>query len=230
MWKKRAWVMFALAWGIALFGLLVRAKFPDCGMASVKNTEMLDEQKVYFKSVDGKSEAQYYREHEEEYIAQNESCACVFVAKPTGNIRPGSVNSMQEVTVQKIIKGNPALKDETIWVDNAVPGFVLEENGVYMDAATNFMQTGDEYLIFCNAYGSIILKNVPECAKYYAADCFFGYLNLTKKYSTDGLVEMDKKYAIKELKEAEFFASDPEVLEARQEIKKKILQLYEDII
>ena len=41
---------------------------------------------------------------------------------------------------------------------------------------------------------------------------------------------MDKKYAIKELKEAEFFASDPEVLEARQEIKEKILQLYEDII
>ena len=66
MWKKRALVMFALAWGMALFGLFVRTKFPDCGMASVKNTEMLDGQKVYFKSVDDKSEAKYYREHEEE--------------------------------------------------------------------------------------------------------------------------------------------------------------------
>ena len=230
MWKKG--LLFAIVFVIcvALGGIVLRTKFPDGGLVHAVNEETLGEQHIFFKSADTESEAQYYREHQSDYIEQNEDCACVFVARPTGNIQPGSVNSMQEVTVQKVIKGDRKLEQEQVWIDAAVPGFIIEDGAVYMDAATNFMQQEDEYLIFCNGYGSVMLENVPECAKYYAADCFFGYLNLTRPYSADGLVEEDKEYRIRDLKHAEFFAASARVLEERQKIKEKILQLYMDSI
>lgn len=200
--------------------------FKDIGLCDVNCLEDMDPYSFYFESVDLEEEAAYYEKYKDKYIKEMEELQMIYVAAPTGNYKMGTSTGMQEVRVTRVIQGSKELENQCVWIDG-MPGLAYgEEDELYMDMFLNYMQKDNEYLIFCDAYGPINLREQNNCSKYYVTDSIFGYVNITNRDNTGKIIDKNQKYTMKDLNGYEFFADCKEVLEIKQAIKEELIEKF----
>lgn len=175
------------------------------------------------------SDTEYYREYRQMYMDQYENCDCIMIASPTGGYQMGTSSGIQEVQIERVLRGDQSLKGDTAWIDG-MPGLAYyeDEDKTRIDALLNYMQEGNEYLIFCEPYISISDEGevIEMEEEYYHTDCFFGYLNITKRKDTGVILDINKSYTYEELEGYEFFGGCQSVLDVKQEIKDALLEEY----
>lgn len=229
---KRNVILFVLiVIGVTAFGQVGKSKFRNSGLSDICVLDDLKGYSFFFESVDSEDDLSSYMKYGEEYVDDYGKCEYIFIASPTGTYKMGTSTGMQEVRVSKVIQGKEELEDACVWIDG-MPGLAYyeEENRLCMDALLNYMQEDNEYLIACEAYGPVMLEEQPDCSKYYATDAVFGYLNITKREDTGGMVDIKTSYTFDELKEYEFFGTCQGVLDEKQKIKNGIIARYLTLI
>lgn len=79
------------------------------------------------------------------------TCEYIFKAKPTGKIYFNRSVILQEVRVEKVIRG--ACDYSTIWINNGLAATLTYDEGniILTGMPRSFMQEDCEYLIFCEA-------------------------------------------------------------------------------
>lgn len=162
----------------------------------------------------------------------------IFVGKATGNLKFVYENLIQEVVVTKNISGVKGLKSgDKIWVtgcggvrtgidENSVKE--LDKTSIEMEYI-NFMQKGDEYLIFSQKKlaSDLSLGKKVYILKDHVSPMM--YLNLTndksyvcKNYAKGENAPMYVRY--KEIKESEFFTNSQKVLDKIYKIKHNVIK------
>lgn len=222
-----AFISFVLL--VTLIGQVGKTRFEDQGLCDINKLDDLKGYRFSFESVDSEDDVSDYVKYEDEYVEDFGNNNYIFLASPTCNYKVGTSTGMQEVKINRVVKGDKELEGECVWIDG-MPGFDYyeDEKELRIDALLNYMQADNEYLIACDAYGPVVLDDVPECSKYYATDSVFGYLNLTKKENKGGIIDAKKSYCVDDLKEYEFFGSCQSVIDEKQKIKNKIIQEYSE--
>ncbi len=146
------------------------------------------------------------------------SAKIVAVAKCTGGIRNLSGTCEQNVVVDRVLKGDDKLAGQQIKVysDNFFH-FDIENKEAWICNSTNFMQEGEEYLIFIDSTNN---KDV-YCTKYLYD---VGYFVLEEM---ENVIIKDKNNLFyEEVREAEFFVRDEVALAQLMEIKEEMLEKY----
>lgn len=210
-----------------VLGQAGKSRFTDRGLCDVHTLDDLRNYSFSFVSVDDEEDVSAYEEYREEYIRACGECGNIFVVSPTGGYEMGRLRGMQEVEVSEVIRGDKALAGARVWIDG-MPGLSDEEdNGrLCIDMLSNYMLPGNEYLIFCNAYGPVMLEDWPDCSKYYSTSGIFDYFNISRREGTGGIVETDTEYSFDELKEYEYFGTCQAVLDEKQKIKDVLIEKY----
>lgn len=189
---------------------------------SINNNMKLGElqsQKLFLDTYAGKTDwdEESLKEFVEEEFSSVEDAGNVMIATPTNNIFCNRAVIMQEVRVVENKKGT--CKEKTIWLVSEGSTVKRGKDGslTLMGLDYSLMQTGCNYLVFCKPFES---NAYSDKKVYFLDDSFwFPYYNLTR----DSLqVMQDKSYH----KEIEFYAETKEILEAFQELKKKIRKHY----
>lgn len=225
---KRNVIWFVLiVIGVTALGQFGKSKFGNSGLSDIHVLDDLRGYSFFFESVDTEEDVSDYMEYGGEYVDNYGKCGYIFIASPTGNYEMGTSTGMQEVKISKVIQGKKELENACVWIDG-MPGLAYyeEEDRLCMDALLNYMQEGNEYLIACEAYGPVMLEEQPDCSKYYSTDAVFGYLNITKRENTGGIVDIKTSYTFDGLKEYEFFGTCQGVLDEKQKIKDEIIERY----
>lgn len=199
-----------------ILGQIGRMSFGNVGLADVKNLEDLKKVSFYFDYAEGKSDAENYEgKIGTEYVNSALNREYIFIAKPTGNIKVGGLDVMQEVKIEKVIRGKSGIESDTVWVDG-MPGFECHDDRIYLDAFSGWMMKNQRYLICASSYHKGL----------YEAEKWFGCLNL--ETSDSGMVvDTEQEYTYEEICQAQFFAGDESVLKAKQNIKERILEELE---
>lgn len=210
---------------ITVLGQAWKGNFVDLGMNEINSLDDLRGRPFYFESID--SDTEYYREYRQMYMDQYENCDCIMIASPTGGYQMGTSSGIQEVQVERVLRGDQSLKGNTAWIDG-MPGLAYyeDEDKTRIDALLNYMQEGNEYLIFCEPYISDEGEVIEMEEEYYHTDCFFGYLNITKRKDTGVILDINKSYTYEELEGYEFFGGCQSVLDVKREIKDALLEKY----
>lgn len=227
MIKKNVVFFLIVVIGVTILGQMGKSKFKDQGLCDVDTLDDLKGYSYSFESIDSEGDISDYQEYEDEYISDYEDCGYVFTAFPTGKYKMGTSAGMQEIEITRVIRGEEELQNAHVWIDG-MPGLAYyeEENTLRIDALLNFMQEGNEYLIFCDAYGPVSLEEQKDYSKYYATDGIFGYLNITERENTGMIATACEDYTFNELKGYEFFGTCQSVLDEKQRIKIKLIEKY----
>lgn len=99
---------------------------------------------------------------------------------------------MQEVKIEKVIKGKSGIECDTVWVDG-MPGFEYHDDRIYLDAFSGWMMKNQRYLICASSYHKGL----------YEAEKWFGCLNL--ETSESGMVvDTEQEYTYEEICQAQF--------------------------
>lgn len=210
--------------GIVLLSILaaIVVKTSFFQETSISNNMMLDDlqnQKLFLDTYSTKGDwnEESLKDFVEEELSGIEKAQNVMIATPTNNIFCNRAVIMQEVRVVENKKGK--CKEKTIWMVSKGSTVKREKDGnlTLMGIDYSLMQTGCNYLVFCYPFES---KAYSDKKVYFLDDSFwFPYYNLTR----DSLRVMpDKLYH----KDIEFYAETKEILEAFQELKKKIRKHY----
>lgn len=212
---------------VTILGQLGKCSFKDQGLCDIETLEDIKKYSFYFESVDTEEDVSEYREHENDYVNAYGECKYIFIVSPTGKYKMGTSNGMQEVKIIRTIKGENELENAYVWI-NGMPGLAYydDENVMRLDALLNYMQEGNEYLIFCDSYGPVMIEEQPDYSRYYYTDVIFGYLNITKKENTGIIIDQNAEYTFDDLKDYEFFGTCQSVLDERQKIKNELIELY----
>lgn len=224
---KRNVILFVLiVISVTALGQIGKSKFSNSGLSDICVLDDLKGYSFFFESVDTEADASSYMEYGGEYIDNFGKCGYLFIASPTGNYKMGTSTGMQEVKISKVIQGKKELENACVWIDG-MPGLAYyEEDRLCIDALLNYMHKDNEYLIACEAYGPVMLEEQADCSKYYETNAVFGYLNITKRENTGGIVDIKTSYTFDELKEYEFFGTCQDVLDEKQKIKNEIIERY----
>lgn len=227
MIKRNIMFLSAVILSVTVLGQIGKLTFKDQGLCDVSNLDDLNQYSFYFESVDSKADVPYYKEYKDEYVKVIGESGYIFTVTPTGKYKMGTSTGMQEVRITGVIRGEKELENQSVWIDG-MPGLAYyeEDDRLCLDSFLNYMQEENEYLIFCDAYGPVMLEQLPDSSKYYVTDSIFGYVNITKKEGTGGIVDDNKSYTVGELKDYEFFGTCQEVLDEKQIIKNELVAEY----
>lgn len=227
MIRKNVILSLFFAVAVAVLGQAGKSRFTDQGLCDVHTLDDLKKYSFSFVSVDGEEDASAYKEYEKEYIQDCGECSCIFTVSPTGGYKMGRLRGMQEVEVTGVIRGDGNLAGTRVWIDG-MPGLNDEEgNGkLYIDNLFNYMLPGNEYLLFCNAYGPIMLEERPDCSKYYSISGLFDYFNISRQEPAGGIVETGTEYTFDELSGYEYFGTCQSALDEKQRIKEALVKKF----
>lgn len=227
MIKKNVWFFLIVVICVTALGQMGKSKFKDQGLCDIDTLDDLKEYSFSFESIDSEADISDYQKYEDEYVSDYEECGYIFIAAPTGKYKMGTSSGMQEIKITSVIRGEEELQNACVWIDG-MPGLAYdeEEGMLRIDALLNFMQEGNEYLIFCDAYGFVNLEEKKNCSKYYATDSIFGYLNITEKENTGMVAAEQEEYTFDKLEGYEFFGTCQSVLDEKQKIKSRLLEKY----
>lgn len=211
---------------VLVIGQIGKQGFPPDLLGNVKKLEDIEELRFQFGYVDRKKDAKgYYKDAKDmddiKGKAENDYIAIV---TPTENVTMRTMSVLQEVVINKIIKGEGLKEGDKIKIfENSCFYGQTEDKYVYIfDCAMNLMQTGDSYLIFFNEY-----KEEYGNKKFYeACGGFFQYLNLTKEDNMSLVKDPNAVYTYGDFKDYEFFSTSEEALKARYEVKKKFIEVW----
>ena len=205
---------------------MIRNTYGDRGLGSIKTLDNIKKYEFSFEAVENDYDAQLYGKFADDYVKEYGEAETIFVVVPTEHYRMGSADGMQEVEVKRVIKGDKGIAGNKIWI-NGMPifNYYEEEGTLKVDTLLNWMQEGEEYLVACKGYGPFYVKGT-DASRFYTTDSIFGYLNLTHRKAGGKIVNEKDSYTLEELKNCEFFAGSRKVIEEKQKIKEKILQMY----
>lgn len=185
--------------------------------------EDLQKQKIqvtYVETIEGWSEKDI-TQFGKEQLKKSKKCKNVFIVKPTGNIYFNQGLILQEVRINKVIKGKETA--DTIWVRNGLHStlhYKKKKDEVELSGMNrSFMQTDCEYLLFCKPSET----NIYSTHKIYteAGNMWFGCYNLTK--SSDQVVPAKNAYYDSSI---EFYADSEKLLLAFQDAKERLTKYY----
>lgn len=227
MIKKNIIVLLIVIFAVTILGQIGKLGFKNQGLCDINYLDDLAKYSFYFESIDSKEDVSYYIEYKDEYVKAMGEFGYIFTVVPTGKYKMSTSTGMQEVRIASVIRGEEKLENQYVWIDG-MPGLAYydEDERLYLDSYLNYMQEENEYLVFCNAYGPVMLERVPDRSKYYVTDSIFGYVNLTKRDKTGGIVDGNTGYTLKELKNYEFFGTCQDVLDQKQIIKNELIEVY----
>lgn len=183
-----------------------------------------------------------FKKYKNSYIEELKDVAVVGIVEPTGNVEQRYYLLRQEVTVKKIIKGDPNLEGKTIFLqesdgvtylkgtkvitnsEDAPPTINIthESGNLNFVGIRNIMQKENQYLVFLNYRKS---NEKLEKNPLYDIYGYFGYLKLNVD-DYDGLAELGRTYKLSDLKNYEFFSSSANTLKELYDIKKIVLEKY----
>lgn len=148
------------------------------------------------------------------YLSQSE---CLYIVKPTGNIRLQAWVIMQEVMVEEVIYGDE-IEGQTFYIINQGGRIETTNNGIeLMSYALNFMHPEKEYLLFCN---TCELSDFTDELYYMHASSYF-YFALDDNECVAAVYEKDKLYRDYPL--CEFFVQTEAIIPAITEFKNQVI-------
>jgi hypothetical protein len=195
-----------------ILGQVGRASFGNVGLADVKNLEDLNKLTFTFGYVEGKEDGELLKQYEDDYVKDAVNSECIFIAKPTGKLRLGQIEGMQEVIIEKVIKGEKNTAGDCVWIDN-MPGFEYCDKELFLEGFFGWLMKDQRYLI---------------CVSWYTKDCYVTNGNLSC-YNMDTsdhgmVVDTESEYTYDQVRQAEFFAGDESVLQEKKKIKERIFK------
>lgn len=152
-----------------------------------------------------------------EYLSEDE---CLYIVKPTGNIRLQAWILMQEVVVEEVIYGDD-IEGQTFYIINQGGRIETTDSGVeLMTYALNLMQPDNEYLLFCD-YCEI--SDYSDELYYMHFPSFF-YFSLDEEDAVAVVYEEGRLY--RDYPECDFFVESEVAAEAAVEFKEQIVQYF----
>ncbi len=225
MRNRKVYVLYGMLSIILLILLLApflkQQVFSDAPISNKMTLEELQKQKIRVTYVETMKEWDNasIKAFGEEQLKKAKKCKTVFIVKPTGNLYFNEGLILQEVKIEKIVRGKEM--SDTIWVRNGLHSTLTydKEKGEVELSGMNrsFMQIGCEYLLFCKPFET----NQYSKHKIYTEvdDMWFGCYNLTK--SSNKTVSLKKAYYDPSI---EFYVDDKRLLSAFNEAKKKVME------
>lgn len=228
MKKRNICLSILLVIFIGIIGQIGKNTFIDAGILDAKRIENLENLAFHFDGIFTEDDYYNTKTYKDEYISPLDNADFIAIVKPTGNIILNSFDLRQEVTIQKIQKGNKKLEGTTVYlqVNNGISYDFQEDNkqkAIY-NSSFNVMQQDYEYLAFFNHIKlEDYLKDYPM---YKIVNPFFGYLQLNTTPFNGTIPNTENPYYLKDLTEYEFFTDSENMLALLYEIKQEILDRY----
>lgn len=175
---------------------------PDL-LGSAKTLKDIENLKFQFAYVDRKKNTKEYYEYTDDDIESKKENDYVAVVKATKNVKMHPIIVLQEVVIEKVIKGKGLKPGDKIEInENSCFTGQDENKNVYLfDCGMNLMQEGNSYLVFFNEY----TEDYGNKKFYEACGGAFQYLNLTNEEPMYLVEDPDAVYTYGDLKDYEFF-------------------------
>ena len=213
-------ILVALVCGIGMNG---KNCFWDKGILAISSIEEMNKMKCLMEAGSTKDSINYFKGYTEEMMERYGEAENIAIVIPTGNVKVYSTGVVQEVTVQKMIKGG--VEKETIWLEKLGGSFHVNDSDKVLSYAevVNIMQSENRYLCF---FDSIPLNERTGIFQYhlYESD-YFSAINLDATNDRD-IINAKQVYSFGELKNIEFFCTDYEELQYMNKIKSAIIEKY----
>lgn len=226
--KKNIICLCVVFFIVLIVGQIGKKEFPADLLGNAKNLEDIEGLKFQFDFVDSKKDEKYYKNKKiiKNHMEDKGENDYIAVVTATENVKMRTMSVLQEVVIEKMIKGKGLKEGDKIEIfENSCFYGQSENKHVYIfDCAMNLMQKGNSYLIFFNEY-----TEDHENKKFYeACGGFFQYLNLTNEDPMYLVQDPKAVYTYGDFKEYEFFSTSEETLKARYELKHKIINRWLD--
>ncbi len=134
-----------------------------------------------------------------------------------GNTEVSFGMTIQDVTVLETYTGLQSLDGKSIHLVSSSEEICFGElwgNELSIGGYTNFMEEGEDYLLFCDDIGSKNMYREVSALSYFALS------------DLDNIIPESDETAYELLKNNEFFAADQEALDILLDIKENMLDLY----
>ena len=213
---------------MVFYSIFVHNSFKESNMDKYNNVEQLINSNIkighvqFDENFSGIEELNRTAEEQlQGYYDAFDDTECIFVVKATGNIKFSYLVTFQEMTIEKVIKGN-GVEGEKIKCIFEAGRLETTEDGVYLNTfGVNLMQKDKEYLLFCS---SCDMSNYSD-EEYYTNKNGICYFSLDN--SNIAMVNEDCNLPYDdESSKYEFYVDCEEAVKSITEFKAKILDRY----
>lgn len=200
-------------------GQLCKLTFLDAGLGDLSTYEQAYKLDSRIDAIWTEDNNNNFEPFIESYISEADA-PIIIVGTATGKINQSNFSFGQEISIDKIIKGDGDLLNQKTFVYNTY-GFNASREGegiAYYDLK-NIMKPGDQYLLFMS------LNHILDNEVYLLENGYFSYINLsgmTSSIISTPLPEL----RLSQVKDIEFFSTSQSVLDAILIIKKGIVDKY----
>ncbi len=203
-------------------GQIGKREFPLDLLGNAQTLKDIEDINFQFAYVDRKKNAEEYLEETDDYIESKKENDYIAVVTATENVKLRSMSVLQEVVIEKIIKGKGLKQGDKIGIyENSCFYGQNENKDVYLfDCGMNLMQEGNSYLVFFN-------EQEHENRKFYeACGGAFQYINLSNQDPMYLVKDPDAVYTYKDFTDYEYFSISKKALRARYELKHRFIDKW----